>query len=506
MDPFKGWREKRSKRKLDRIREEARGRIPQLSEHQSLPSTANQSRRESIATIDSAALSDRERYGVKPLSEVVATCAESVVTVTNIASGSTQSYEPRAFLSRMNKTYQEAKKNINDPKARAAMIADALDESEKFISVMSKLTDGEEMNVLEVIPSLWEKGKWRMTPVKVVNDRCEVPIVNMADVPLAREVCKLIEDLFMDRLAAKCEVQGLVLQRSTTLDDLKRGVNIKFYEDRTLASEVKEMAERLVILMVLESVVLKSDESLLDFVTTYPVKEDEYTTGRFVEMASPQVLPITSFVGDGAFATGISTHFDFSCQRICQLRDAIFHANEKKRLESRIDLNAGLHPEIRDTVARDPQGALLQCFAEHHMTRREIMIMMYSVKVGFKVDNQCICCGQPGYTIDMKVHICEMGRWLVRRCQFIKIGDLIGIHEMRFVRPALGKYIEDLMTTRAQQRETLLAKDKAGYSIVKKGANAKVEVVAQIGVRQSAVEAADFQREVKALRDRLGKT
>nr|DAZ87742.1 TPA_asm: hypothetical protein [Pseudoglobivirus] len=380
-----------------------------------------------------------------------AALTQGIVVTEHRVTGDHQIEDVQVFTSRMVRSDDALRSNPNSERAQRDYFTQAIQDTETVRSVANKMT-AEKLDLCQQIPSQWLKG---VSKLKMGGQTYQLPAVKTEFMTAAEEWSRTVLQSYCDRLKALAELKDQSIDLAATLSKLERQVAPRV-RDVSRNPIRTRMNINLGLVILVESLILKSEERLSDEIVHRGIVQDQLTQGCFVRLKDCSSTPqqrLESMASDDSVGVSLSPTYRLNCRQLHDLKNYIFSRDARVRTASKIDLLSTVNQDVRTDLVRYPGKVLLRSFHESCLTRTEILQFMFQPENSRENAVHCMCCGR-AITIENRSVLhqpCAMSDWLVQQCQFEYQGDRIVAPSYAYIKPGLTRYIRQILQVKHRQ-------------------------------------------------------
>lgn len=184
--------------------------------------------------------------------------------------------------------------------------------------------------------------------------------------------------------------------------------------------------------------------------------------------------------------SAVSICYNMKLNQIKWLLIYIFDRDRANRTEAKINLLSSVKADVRNDIALSPSKVINRAFAEHYLTRAEILTLVFCSSTSNRTDASKRC---PHCTTICVIHgnsvrhgPCPVTEWLSTSFQFeYDQGTLVG-PDYAYVESGVKNYAKELLYLDAQRRLTpYISRSEQEFKIVTIDSQSTTKVVAQHG-------------------------
>lgn len=315
-----------------------------------------------------------------------------MVVVEDRITGQTVDSKPQVFVDSLIKEHRETVKFFSSPSTQRNFLEKAAQQKTKFSMFTNRLTT-EKISVTDQIQKSLIKG------TKLVHfgkEKFVLPSIREQHLTALSQGLHVYMDSILQVIVAN---RGLANQEVNAKATKAKVIELTASPTRYLTTNPgrREVYNLLLASLVLEDIVLREQSEFTTTIQTYSLIYDDQGGGAFIRLCSSADTVATrleSVVNTASMRSAISTSYNLKLNQIRNLISYIFDRDSLIRVEAKINLVSSLSPDIRNYVVLSPSEVLLRGFAEHYLTRSEVLHLMFNSSASTRSDaaKRCIYC------------------------------------------------------------------------------------------------------------------
>lgn len=413
-----------------------------------------------------------------------------IVVQENRITRTTVESEPTVFTKSILSNFEDVEQNMASTSQQKDFVAEKVANKSNFTCATYKISD-KKISVLSQIKESIVKGNKTIT---FMNEKFRLPAIIDKRLTEVETGMRLYVDELLDTLVATNTLLQQPIARQATKQNLFN--KISSYGSRLTQNRTRARVYNLFLAaQILEKLLFESTRHLIPLLKTTTLVNASDNSGAFLRLNEPPIVDKqSSMLSSATLGSAVDIVYNLRLTQIKNLVNYIFTQDVCLQMESKINLLSSVSLDIRNDIVLNPSQILLRAMKEHHLTRLEILNLIFtSLSLTPKMDmyKRCPHCTTTVQILDNSIchKICPVTQWLISNCQFEKSQNGISAPHYMYLTQGLANYTHELLSVNSKIRnKPLIARSEHEFKVFETNASGIPVITTHIGSKPVRLE------------------